>query len=598
MKSLHRLPVAGGVALLVVALTLSAVQPAGDGGSDKRVMPARKPASVSRVVSLRMPVFTPKDLTARLDAVQALAGRGANRGERNGGAESVFNRDRFGLPQNEESVTACAKNPDIVLSGTNDYRGLIDAEGNFTGWHFSNNGGRSLTNEGLLPPVTLLSSPEREVPSGGDPVDVAGTTNAAGTAPGCAYLYAASLAYNPADPFGDANGVAVYRSTPEILAKCPTEYPNNSNPACWPTRRLVAESGTSHFLDKEWFDVGVSGDAGEVVWVTYSDFVIDFTAPLGFTRAEIFAVRCDRNLDTCTAPIPISEDDGDVQFSDVTIAPDGRVYITWADIQGELPTDPEFPEQEFIIKMRVAQPGSVAFGPERVVYHERKPIPFSGFMHANDWRVATYPKNDVTILDGKPRVFVVWDACRFRPLGFICEESEIKLRWSDDFGVTWKPAQPHIISEDGDNYFPSIVSNDDRRKPTLAFAWFTNRYDRLFHNAQDVEFLTLDPARPTSRGDGRAVQRLTSPSNETEADPILGGFFIGDYIEVFATGKHAWVGYNANYRQEKLLGPFGLEGIPVAQQDNYLVRLSIPGGNGDEDDEGDRNKGGEGEGDD
>jgi hypothetical protein len=559
---------AGMVALLTAAALAASER------SDQRT-PQQLP-NVSRVASLRVPYFAPKRLSARMAAARRYAGRSAS--DRGSGSTTadVFNDDVFGLPQNEESVTACRTNPDIVLEGTNDYRGLIDPQGNFTGWHFSTNGGRSLRNEGLLPPVTLMSDPSREVPSGGDPVKVAGTTNAAGTSSGCAYLYAASLAYNPADPFGDANGIGVYRSTPSILATCPTEYPNSSNPACWPTRRLVAEAAPSHFLDKEWFDVGRSG-ANEVVWVTYSDFAIDQNAPLGFTGAEIFAVRCDRDLITCTAPIPISEDDVDVQFSDVTIADDGRVYVTWVDVQGELPGDPPFPVQEFIIKMRVAQPGSIAFGPERIVHHEQKPIPFGGFMHANDWRVATYPKNEVVPKGGGNRTFVVWDRCRYRPLDSICEEAEILLKWSDNDGMTWHG--PREISADGDNYFPSIGWNQNVRHPELVFAWFTNRFDEPFHNAQDVEYRTLDPNRLR----GPRPTRITRSSNESEADPLLGGFFIGDYIEVTAVGNRAWVGYNANYRKEQLLGPFGVEGIPVSQQDNYLARLSVSD-DGDDDD--------------
>src|SRR5687768_8540742 len=66
-------------------------------------------------------------------------------------------------------------------------------------------------------------------------------------------------------------------------------------------------------------------------------------------------------------------------------------------------------------------------------------------------------------------------------------------------------------------------------------------------------------------------RRLTRPSNETEADPLLGGFFIGDYIEVFAHDRTAWVGYNANYRHVQLL----FDGIPIPQQDNYLARLRV-----------------------
>jgi hypothetical protein len=519
-----------------------------------------------------------------LQAARAFAGRSASGGVSGSTGRDVFNDDIFGLPQNEESVTACKTDPNIVLSGTNDYRGLIDVEGSFTGWHFSNDGGRSLANEGLLPPVPTVSDPARLLPSGGDPVMVA--------AAGCS-LFGGGLAYNPADPFGDVNGIQVARSDPTTLASCPSEHPDNAdNPACWPLNALVAEAvdetpddpATNHFLDKPWFDVGVSGDAGEVVWVTYSDFTVDFNAPLGFTRAEIFAVRCDRDLANCTEPVAISEDDLDVQFSDVTIGEDGRVYVTWSEIIGELPNDPDCPnpdeqgfcpQQIFVHKLRIAEAGSTAFGPEQVVHVEDRPIPFGGFMHANDWRVATYPKNEVALIGGNPRIFVVWDACEFLPLSFICEEGQIKLKFSDDDGASWSDVR--VLSRGGDNYFPSIVSND-AQNPTLAFAWFSNRRDEAFHNRQDVEFAAMDPARVKLHG----LRRITSRMNESEADPILGGFFIGDYIEVAAVGNQAWVGYNANYLHKQLLGPFGVEGVPVPQQDNYLKRLGLPGADRDD----------------
>ena len=54
-----------------------------------------------------------------------------------------------------------------MLDGTNDYRGLVDPKGNFTGWHLSTNGGRSINNEGLLPPVREKG---QAIESGGDPV--------------------------------------------------------------------------------------------------------------------------------------------------------------------------------------------------------------------------------------------------------------------------------------------------------------------------------------------------------------------------------------------------------------------------------------------
>jgi len=212
----------------------------------------------------------------------------------------------------------------------------------------------------------------------------------------------------------------------------------------------------------------------------------------------------------------------------------------------------------------VAEAGSTRFGPERVVATEELAIPFGGFLNANDFRVATYPKNEVRIIEGEPRVFVVWDACRARVLfGNVCEEPLIKLRVSDDLGESWSNTK--VVSQGGPNYFPTISS--DRNGPNLAIAYFTNRFDQRFDNRQNVELVTLNPK--TLNVVNR--QRLNSVSNESEADPVLGGFFIGDYIEVFALRNRALVHYNANYRQIRLLG----EGLPVPQQDNYLRRASL-----------------------
>lgn len=485
----------------------------------------------------------------------------------------TFNCDVFGMPQNEESIAACPTNDELVLGGTNDYRGLIDPEGNFTGWHWSIDGGHSIQNEGLLPPVTLLKTPDREVPSGGDPVKFIPEP--------CDFVYAASLAYNPGDPFGDANGIAVYRSTPEILSTCPAFLETGfTNPACWPQRRLVAESEPGQFLDKEWMFVGTQNGV-RYVWVTYTTF--DFGNPEFEFTAEIHAVRCDDQLVTCTEPIPISEGDGtpdlDVQFSDVTVGRDGRAYITWSEIVGELANDPDCPdptegcEQTFIHKLRVeTAPGSGIFGPERVVFVENRAIPFGGFLHANDFRVATYPKNDVTMVDGHPRVWVIWDACKSRPLGSVCEEPEIKLSYSDDDGATW--VGPIILSNGGDNYFPTITA-DRAGGEGLAAAWFTNYYDNDFHNRQDVVATSINPRTGASRG----LKRVSISSNETEADPLLGGFFIGDYIEAVLVNSRLYVHWNANHRKVPLLfgllHPEGQQAHPLNQQDNYLTITGI-----------------------
>lgn len=458
------------------------------------------------------------------------------------GGSDVFNLDNTGLPQNEESVSVCGSKPKTVISGTNDYRYVLDPEENSTGWDLSTNGGASVVAEGLLPHLDFGGS--TFIPSGGDPVYAFDNESCA--------AYAANLNYDITNYF--PNGIGVYRSTPATLKSCP----GGSDPACWPSGMVVAQAPDStHFLDKEWMDVGNSGDAGKVVWVTWSDFLTpDPSTPEVFT-ASIWAARCDALLTACTAPINISGTDPDIQFSDVTVGSDGRIYVTWAEVQGELTGDPE----TFVIKMRIADAGTTSFGPTQVVATVGRPIGFDNTLYGHTFRVATNPKSTMKMVNGSPREFVVWEQCALRPLGY-CQDPSIQLAYSDDDGATWTQK---TISAGGDNYFPTIDADNGKH---LAVAYFTSRFDPVFGLGQDVELVTVDPATlaVTKR------QRLTSPSNNPNADWFFsGGIFIGDYIEVAAHDGMAYVAYNANYQKMKFLGT----GRPEGQQDNYLTIASL-----------------------
>jgi hypothetical protein len=541
--------------IIVSMLILSLVESPARSATLRQSVGNRFLEHVSQGVAVRYWMANPDQAPAQLQrfrkllaasAVASLSGETRKRSD-----VDVFNRDDLGLPQNEESITICHNRARVILGGTNDYRGLLDQEGNLTGWHLSLDRGNTVANEGLLPPVAVGDVTR---PSGGDPVVRAVDVRSENGDRGECALYAGSLNYDPFDPFGQANGIGVYLSDPETLANCP----GGSDPTCWPVRRAVATSQPSHFLDKEWIDAGVSGDAGLVVWATYSDFALDENAPLGFIAASIYAVRCNADLSECTDPILISGDDPDVQFSDVTIGPDGRTYVTWSEIQGEL----EQTAQTFIHKLRVAEPGSTEFGPEQVIFVEDLAIPFGGILHANNFRVATYLKHEVVMLGDRPRVFAIWDSCSFRLFDFVCQEPVIKLSHSDDFGESW--SEPSALSTEGGNYFPSLAQDGHGR---VVAAWFTNRYDPLFHNRQDVELVAFD----SNTLDVRESIRVTRESNESEADPLLGGFFIGDYIEVAAHQRTVYVHFNANYRNVTVLG----QGLPIPQQDNFLARLQL-----------------------
>jgi hypothetical protein len=538
--------------LVAVAVWLPAAQAEEDNGRGSTDGLLAKLSQGAAIGYLRAhPDQAPPEFAERLQAAEQLASQrsaaslqASELGRIPAGVGVRFNRDNLGLPQNEESITACGQS--TVLGGTNDYRGLVDPKGNFTGWHFSANGGGSVTNEGLLPPVQEKG---QSIESGGDPVAKAG--------PGCS-LYMADLNF---DQDFLPNGVGVYKSNPQTLANCP----GGAAPSCWPVRKAVAvNSGDKIFLDKPWMYVGTSGGK-TYVWTVYTEFRCpDVGCESGdYNSNSIKAVRCDANLNNCTRPILISGDQKSIQFGDVTIGPDGRTYITWEQ-DNDLQTNFEPPERmKFWI--RVAPPGSTRFGPAHLVAKESLNLGIAP-LHANDFRAATYPKNEVTMVGGKPRVFVTWEGCKARPAGdSVCEEPRIKVVHSDDLGKTW--GAPKVVSAGGDNYFPTISA--DRQSNRVAIAYFTNRFDPVFHNRQDVELVELNPG--TSAVTGR--QRLTSLSNESEADPLLGGLFIGDYIEVYAVGGMALVHYNANYRNVQLLQ----EGVPIPQQDNFLRKTSLGG---------------------
>jgi hypothetical protein len=493
------------------------------------------------------PELAPAQLQSRLRAFQKLAKPGYRSGPSLGPpSNDRMNNDTDGMPQNEESATVCRQNTNLLLEGTNDYRGLLTLEENITGWHWSNAGTHDLTNEGLLPPVVLSDLTTR--PSGGDPVDVCRNFSGVNT------LYAASLNYDPVDVFGQTSAIGVYKSTEAVLNSCPP-----GGASCWPTAEAVAESAPDHFLDKEWLDAGDTGD-GDHVWVTYTDF--DNSQPCCF--ADIMAVRCLADLSSCTTPMQIDKlTDDDVQFSDVTIGKDNRVYITYAQIIGEI----EEEAQTFVVKLRVGDVGCSnisCFGPVRDVYTIDLPMPFGGFLQADDFRIASVPKNAVKILsDDTPRIFVVWDQCKARPLDTICEEPRVQMRYSDNDGVSWSTVKTlSKTSVDRVDYFPTIA--DDRKNNNVVVAWFTNRLDD-YQNAQNIEMVTLD-ATTTDISKRQIVTTSSDMPNEPEADPFLGGFFIGDYIEVTAHKGTAYIGYNMNVRSVVFLGL----GESVRQQDNYL----------------------------
>jgi hypothetical protein len=467
----------------------------------------------------------------------------------------LFNRDALGLPQNETSVAVCRETPEYVLGGTNDYRGIVDPGGNFTGWHLSVDGGGSVLNDGLLPPI---AHPGGALPSGGDPVNRFGS--------GCS-AYAADLNYDFSQGNGQIGGVpsgiGVYRSDARTLATCPrgTNPADLVHPECWPTRRLVAEAAPGHFLDKEWMAVGRSGAAGEVVWIAYGD-LSEFNADGNEESGVIKVVRCDAGLVQCTDPISLSDGQRVAEYPTITIAPDGTTVVTWGEFFGESFLGPT--QRPWIA---VAPPGSTTFTRRPVAGPRDQIIRGREVPHAANFRFGTMFPSTVTANGGRLRVDVIWAECLTHALDQVCEEPRIMLTSSNDLGLTW--SLPHVISAGGDNFMPTLAT--DPATGGVAAAWYTTRFDPLFHHRYDAELVRiLDDGGVSGR------TRVTKVSTEPDADPLLSGVFIGDYLEVAPLAGTAYVHFTANYRSVPLIG----DGVPIPQQDNFLARIpgrTVPG---------------------
>jgi hypothetical protein len=140
--------------------------------------------------------------------------------------------------------------------------------------------------------------------------------------------------------------------------------------------------------------VGNSGGQ-TVIWVVYTEFTCE-AGCVSYTSNAIKAVRCTTAL-VCGGPQLISGTQPSIQFGDVTIGPDGSTYITWEQ-DNDLETGFAPPENERFW-IRVAPPGSTTFGPAHAVATEKRNLGIAP-LHANDFRVATNPKNDVKMVNG------------------------------------------------------------------------------------------------------------------------------------------------------------------------------------------------------
>ncbi len=535
---------------------------------------------------INRPDKAPEPLKQRFEKIKEGQGALSAAGSPGTNAYSVvfpaeaFNLDTQGSPQNEESIAASGANFDHVLGGANDYRGFfgLDPEYDATGWYYSNNGGASVLKEGMLPALyTSVYIPEycyyycyyeycyeycyggyyyyENVPSSGDPATVSDGSD----------FYAASL------------NVGYFISTLGVYkTNASTLNGGCAGDSCWPTRshnfnsNLYSSEGA--FQDKEWLAVGPNGSGGKNVWLSWTHFYYDGVA--------IMTSRFDSNLNLLGSYVLDTVDgtvkpDDFLQFSYISVAPNGKTYVTWARWVFNI-SNLTYSVQ---IRMSVWNPASGTFSPAKTLRTESRPVYFGrGTLRDTGFRMATHPKSAVRNFNSTNRLWVFWDKCKdpFDTASFTCSDSDIVGGYTDNDGASF--TYMTLAAGDGHQFFPTQPSHDPTTGQMLVGYYSTVNANKnnAINDRYDV-FVAYAPGGSDFKG-AFTQKQITSKSTAPYTDWWwLSWRFIGDYFSIYAKGGKAYAHYNAeSYRKQPLPSIFFGVTIPVYQQDNFLGKITFP----------------------
>lgn len=452
---------------------------------------------------------------------------------------NLFNSDTSILPQNEQSVSFCpgqSASSDIVVGGSNDFRGITTFSNSFSGWYVSMDGGSSLFKEGPIPgPVgASMLNPF------GDPV-IDRDSN-------CNFFYA-GLGID--DSFF-MNAILLARSTSDLTST------STVTGGEWSPIAIIHETADDFpggFNDKPWIAVDRSG--GSFDGSVYASWT--FFKNADFTSRILFA-RCTNDLSSCTVlrdeNNPLSGAATDTQFSYVTVGPDGKVYVAWAEFSGA----------NYNLKLRVSGPGGTSFGPIRNIKTVSDPLFGMPDLNLNFFRIFTQPKIAV---DPTGKVYAVWDQCKlskrilFLGFSFECFDADVMLRTSADMGTTWGTTKRIGTGTTGTHQiFPTVAFDDSTG--ILTIAYYSSQTDKIGGKHQGQRFHLFQVAS-SDMGSTFTTVRITPLIMDMGSDWLLFDLFIGDYIQIVADHGRSYIHYTGT-TEIKQNSP---------QQDNIIQRSTI-----------------------
>jgi hypothetical protein len=431
----------------------------------------------------------------------------------------------------------------------------------FESYAVSRSSGCAPAFEGGLPAIADPLEPGDTVSSvGGGPVAVDPARSA---------VFAASVYED-----GSTTGIGLLRSTRTTLlsaVKCPGGTHSPAAAAtCWPARRIVgaqSSSTTQLLLPHIAVDEKTSGTGAGTVYITYARDVFS----LGQTR--IFLIACTNNLAACTSPQLVSG-----AVSDSTLAPHvavrpavgaidpGYVTLTWLDAG---PSPP-------VIRYRSCTPVTPPTVPTCGTITSVDSVNLSGLnslFTAGGFFIVPFPQHDHRQEGATIETYVVWARCRPVP-AFVCPDSDVVLRASNNDGATWS-ALGCADCNPQEQFGPTVRT--DRARGIVNVAYYSSQADPTFQHRTQVMVVHIGPGGALPDSPERHV--VTTFLNDLTVStgrfsPFIFGPSFGTLSPAIAARSHGADGTSRTYvhhLSSNLQGSHS--GIPSPDPNNHMSRL-------------------------
>lgn len=331
--------------------------------------------------------------------------------------------------------------------------------------------------------------------------------------------------------------------------------------------KIASSSPTGEFFDKEWF--GIDRSSTPTRNTVYLAFVHE--TPDGDSRISVSRLAPGGTGFTQTA-VPVHDDRFDfVQFANADVDDDGRLHVTFF---GVLDVDTNFA----VWHVSSTDAGRTFSEPVKIsnVRHPRfnQEDEFFSVAGIDDQRLYTCPELAVDKTAGPTRgnVYMTWTADGMDTR--LDNGLDIYFSRSTDHGESW--SAPVVVNSDPrgvdrHQYYSSICVNPNG---VVAVTWYDRRTDPENRATHYYIAYSFDGGRTFTHGTPVSSQ----PTDFASVGEQNGGFGIGEYTQVLATGGYAipvWTDGRSNTGDLNIYAAF----VPVSAEASGVERVTdVKGG--------------------